>query len=281
MVARVVALVVWIIAALGFMTSADFAAMDQVTILALGMACFMPAVVISLGLLVASAAHRLSAETQHLQGSVDALRQSLLQQAAPEPTPPAPPQALFLSQRARLRPPSSDSEPRLELALPDSGPETLPDLDQILRAVHFPQNAEDAEGFEALRLALSSPRLAPLIRAAQDVLTRLSEEGIYMDDLRPDRARPEIWRAFAQGARGAAVASLGGVRDRSCLAITSARMRTDPEFRATAHNFLREFDRLLTQIEPRADDNQISTLTETRSARAFMILGRVAGIFNG
>ena len=53
------------------------------------------------------------------------------------------------------------------------------------------------------------------------MLTLLSQDGIYMDDLRPDRARPEAWRQFAEGARGREVAALGGVRDRSSLALTA------------------------------------------------------------
>ena len=73
----------------------------------------------------------------------------------------------------------------------------------LIRALHFPEDAQDTEGFAALRRALGDARIAPLIKAAQDVLTRLAQEGIYMDDLRPDRARPEFWRAFAQGTRGA------------------------------------------------------------------------------
>ena len=117
------------------------------------------------------------------------------------------------------------------------------------------------------------------MQAAQDVLTLLSQDGIYMDDLRPDRARPEVWRQFAQGQRGREVAALGGVRDRSCLALTTGRMREDQIFRDTAHHFLRRFDQLLAGFEPQASDEELAALAETRSARAFMLLGRVAGTF--
>ncbi|MCB1398135.1 MAG: hypothetical protein KDJ98_19635, partial [Rhodobacteraceae bacterium] len=99
------------------------------------------------------------------------------------------------------------------------------------------------------------------------------------DDLRPDRARPEVWRAFAVGARGREVAALGGVRDRSCLALTYARMRSDPGFREAAHRFLRAYDRRFQEFESAASDGDIARLAETRSARAFMLLGRVTGIF--
>ena len=154
------------------------------------------------------------------------------------------------------------------------------DVADFIRAVNFPENAEDRDGFRALRRALQDRNAAKLVRSAQDVLTLLSQDGIYMDDLRPDRARPEIWRRFAQGERGAAVASLGGVRDRSCLALSAGRMRQDPIFRDAVHHFLRQFDQTLTAFEAEASDQEINDLAETRTARAFMLLGRVSGTFD-
>lgn len=195
--------------------------------------------------------------------------------------------AMFFSHRARngqiaAEPAAAipeDSQPRL--ALEDSPkPAAMPaGPAQLIRALHFPEDEHDTEGFEALQAALLDPMTAPLIRAAQDVLTRLAQDGIYMDDLRPERARPEFWRAFAQGTRGPLVSPLGGIRDRSCLALCSGRMRQDPEFRAAAHLFLREFDKVFAEFEKQADDAQIVAMTDTRSARAFMLLGRVSGVF--
>lgn len=152
--------------------------------------------------------------------------------------------------------------------------------DHFVRALNFPETAEDEEGFVALRLALKDRHAAQVIRAAQDVLTLLSQDGIYMDDLRPDRARPDVWRQFAHGERGRAVAALGGVRDRTSLALSSARMKQDAIFRDAAHHFLRRFDQMFTRFEETASDSEISALSDTRTARAFMLLGRVAGTFD-
>ena len=149
----------------------------------------------------------------------------------------------------------------------------------FLRALNFPDNAEDAEGFRALRRALHDRQTAQLITAAKDVIEKLAEDGIYMDDMSPDRARPEVWRRFARGERGRAVAGLGGVRDRSSLAISAGRMREDTDFRTAAHHFLRRFDEMLATFEPMATDAELAELTNTRSARAFMLLGRVTGTF--
>lgn len=150
----------------------------------------------------------------------------------------------------------------------------------FIRALNFPETAEDEVGFAALRRALTDRQAANLIQAAQDVLTLLSQDGIYMDDLRPDMARPETWRRFAAGERGRVVASLGGIRDRSSLALTAGRMRQDPVFRDAAHHFLRRFDQMFVEFEKTASDQEITELSETRTSRAFMLLGRVAGVFN-
>ncbi|MHA7873780.1 hypothetical protein [Roseivivax sp.] len=157
--------------------------------------------------------------------------------------------------------------------------QSLPNGD-FIRALNFPDTAEDEVGFAALRRALKHRPAAQLIQASQDVLTLLSQDGIYMDDLRPDMARPELWRRFAQGERGRPTAALGGVRDRASLALTSTRMKEDPIFRDAAHHFLRLFDKGLARFEPEASDTEITAFADTRSARAFMLVGRVAGTFD-
>ena len=153
-------------------------------------------------------------------------------------------------------------------------------VSQFIRAMNFPDDEQDAEGFVALRQALADPGVQKIVRASQDVLTLLSQDGIYMDDLSPDRARPELWRRFAHGERGRSVAGLGGIHDRSSLALSSGRMKTDPVFRDAVHHFLRHFDKVFMQFERHASDEEIIGLANTRTARAFMLLGRVTGTFD-
>jgi len=150
----------------------------------------------------------------------------------------------------------------------------------LIRALNFPDTDQDEEGFAALRRALQDRQARQLVQASEDVLTLLSQDGIYMDDLRPDRARPELWRRFAKGERGQQMAGLGGVRDRSSLALSAGRMREDIIFRDAAHHFLRKFDQMLAAFEPTATDEDIIALSETRTSRAFMLLGRVTGTFD-
>lgn len=150
----------------------------------------------------------------------------------------------------------------------------------FIKALNFPENEHDKEGFRTLRRALEDRATERLIRASQDVLTLLSQDGIYMDDLRPDRSKSEVWRRFAKGERGRTIASLGGIHDRSSLVLAAGRMRKDPVFRDAVHHFLRHFDRTFMEFEKNASDEEIAHLADTRTARAFMLLGRVTGTFD-
>lgn len=186
-----------------------------------------------------------------------------------------------LREKAAL-PAMAPSEEQGLLALGTPAEALTPPLSvaDFIRALNFPETVDDRDGFRALRLALSDRKVSPLIQASQDVLTLLSQDGIYMDDLTPDRSRPEIWRKFAKGERGGTIAPLGGIRDRSSLALAAGRMRQDAIFRDTVHHFLRKFDHTFAEFEQTASDQEISEMTDTRTARAFMLLGRVTGTFD-
>ena len=272
------------------------------------LAIFLPVAMIWIGAIAARSSRVMREESARLQTAIDAIRKAYVSQsqtralegdgtvarkldeiaAATRKTETA--LATFATARptptGRIRQtPTAQQktdDQQASLALGTDVSEMAPPLEtaDFIRALNFPETAEDEEGFTALRKALQDRRASTLIRAAQDVLTLLSQDGIYMDDLRPDRARPEIWRKFAQGERGRSVAALGGIRDRSSLALTAGRMKEDPIFRDAAHHFLRHFDKTMTEFEPQASDTEISALSDTRTARALRLVGRVAGTFD-
>ncbi|WP_172329282.1 hypothetical protein [Mangrovicoccus sp. HB161399] len=185
----------------------------------------------------------------------------------------------FASRRDPLQPgaaPGSQGSLALDTA-PTPPPLTVGDF---ILALNFPQDPDDTDGFRALRLALKAPQAAPLIQAAQDVLTLLSQNGLYMDDLEPDHPKPELWRRFAAGERGGAIGALGGVRDAEALANCAAALREDPVFRDAVHHFLRHFDLMLVARAGALEDAALVRLAETRTARAFMLLGRCVGMFD-
>ena len=274
---------------------------------------FLPLALIWAAVTTLRSVRVLRAEAARLQATVDALRNAyLLSQQSSAAIKPAMEQKLeevaqvtkeaagvlatFQTRRdpahtvpsadrkaALMAPPRTapqDEQPALALGTPAEDLRPPLSVGDFVRALNFPEGPDDREGFRSLRLALEDRNVAKLIRAAQDVLTLLSQEGIYMDDLRPERARPELWRRFAAGERGRPIAGLGGIRDRSSLALTASRMREDPVFRDAGHHFLRTFDKTFQDFEKNASDADLAELSDTRTARAFMLFGRVTGTFD-
>ncbi|MEM9716381.1 MAG: hypothetical protein AAF826_07680 [Pseudomonadota bacterium] len=179
--------------------------------------------------------------------------------------------------------PNLDPEETAQYGLPLNHPrkvEIVPlDHGEIVRALNFPNNADDKEGLRLMRRASEDRQLVQLMKTAQSTLTNLAQDGVFMDDLVPDAPQAQVWRRFAKGIRGPAIAALGGIRDRSALALTKGRLKGDVEFRETAHNLLREFDRFILEFEKTATDDDLLSLGQTRTGRAFMLLGRCTGSF--
>jgi hypothetical protein len=271
---------------------------------------FLPIALIWAVVITLRSIRELRAEAGRLQATVDAMRSSYVQAQGNGMKPSVEKRldeiaastkqaetvlATFTSRRdvalsvpsadrkAALAPPRPEpatEEPTLALGTPPEDFRPPLSVADFIRALQFPETPEDKEGFRALRLALEDRTTSKLIRAAQDVLTLLSQDGIYMDDLQPDMCHPELWRRFAGGERGRSIAALGGIRDRASLALTAGRMKSDPVFRDAAHHFLRAFDKTIAAFEPNASDAELADLADTRTARAFMLFGRVTGTFD-
>lgn len=274
------------------------------------LAIFLPIALIWIGTTVVKTARVMREEATRLQSAIDGMRQAYVAQAqtsgmgvkpaverkldeiasATKQTQNA--MATFATSRqsvveqspthpALIKPGvTADSQPVLALGTPTESLRPPLSVDDFIGALNFPEDENDIDGFRQLRRALADHESSKLVRSSQDVLTLLSQDGIYMDDLTPDRSRPELWRAFAAGERGPAVAGIGGVHDRSSLALASGRMRSDAVFRDAVHHFLRQFDQTFARFAEGATDQDITKLADTRTARCFMLLGRVTGTFD-
>ena len=283
----------------------DGSPVDSLRIVLILIAIFMPVAMIWVAVVASKSSRIMRQESQRLQQAIDGMRQTYVADRAETQgqKPTVEKKLNEIAQAARktesalatfastrqvsagrsdmvAKPEDNDDQPTL--ALGTTAEDLAPPLSRpdMVRALNFPDNEQDTMGFSALRRALKNPQARALVQASQDVLTLMSQDGIYMDDLRPDRSKPEVWRKFAAGERGRAVAPLGGVRDRSSLALTAGRMRQDPIFRDAAHHFLRKFDQTFSGFEKNASDADIAELSDTRTARAFMLLGRVTGTFD-
>lgn len=274
------------------------------------LAVFLPIALIWIGATVIKTARAMREEATRLQSSIDAMRQAYVNQAQTSGMGVKPAVerkldeiasatkmthnavATFATTRptAGEQPPTYpalakpevavDSQPALALDTPPVNTAPPLSVDDFIGALNFPEDENDTEGFRQLRRALADRESSKLVRSSQDVLTLLSQDGIYMDDLTPDRSRPELWRLFAKGERGPAVAGIGAVHDRSSLALASGRMRSDAVFRDAVHHFLRQFDKTFANFAEVASDQDITKLADTRTARCFMLLGRVTGTFD-
>ncbi|HSG37815.1 MAG TPA: hypothetical protein VLA27_10285 [Paracoccaceae bacterium] len=306
-VVALIASLVWL-AGIGLfflVAPADQTGLDSLRFILTLMVVFLPVAIIWVAAVSARSARIVREESQRLQIAVEALRKSYIADQRGRPTGTLQPSVerklaeiaqtarqtevaltTFTTHRDGNRKPVSpepvptDDQPSLALGTSVEDIEPPLETPDLIRALNFPDTESDEVGFSALRRALRDRQARQLVQASQDVLTLLSQDGIYMDDMIPDRARPEIWRRFAKGERGRVVAGLGGIRDRSSLALTAGRMREDTIFRDAAHHFLRKFDQMLVGLEPKASDAELVDLAETRTARAFMLLGRVAGTFD-
>jgi len=168
----------------------------------------------------------------------------------------------------------------LPLGTPDvATPDTLSWAD-IALALHFPDSDEDYTGLAARKRTMRNRAAAQVLRASEDLLNLMSQDGIYTDDLRSSVAPAMQWRQYASGSRGPEVADVGGIRDKSALAIIRARMRSDQIFRDTALHFQRKFDGLLQDFANSASDRDILNLADSRTGRAFMLCARVNGTFD-
>jgi hypothetical protein len=119
-----------------------------------------------------------------------------------------------------------------------------------------------------------------MLQAAEDVLTLLSQEGLYMDDLAPEPVDPAAWRGFFAGRRGPEMVGLGEVGDPAAVETARALMKSDPIFRDTALFFQRRFGVALDEIAAAVDDAELIRLADTRSGRAFRLMARASGAFD-
>ncbi|MFO1106314.1 MAG: hypothetical protein U1E34_09435 [Amaricoccus sp.] len=216
-----------------------------------------------------AALERLLAGQVELLAGLRAPASTVSPEAARRPKPARP---------ARAEPRAHEPPPLLPEADAERAPSGL-DWPDLIRALDFPRDAEDREGFRALKAALRHHGLAQMLQAAEDVLNLLSSVGVYMEDLAPEPGDPAAWRRFIAGARGAELAGIGGIDDPQALERARELMRDDPIFRDTALYFQRRFDSVLTEFGDGAEDAQLLQIAATRSGRAFTLLARLGGAF--
>jgi hypothetical protein len=215
--------------------------------------------------------------------------------APAEPARPAPPAALAPAPAPALAPaPIAPPPPLMAQAEPpgalplsdaaaarDAAGSAARDWTLVTRALDFPRDADDLEGFAALAAAVKDPLVSDLLQAAEDTLTLLAQHNVYMEDLTVEAASPEDWAAFINGARGPAVAAVGGVREAEAIDTVRALNRHDAIFRDTAMHLMRRYDVMMRRaLEAPSGAHRLPDLANTRTGRAYMLAARAVGAFD-
>ncbi|MGG7566313.1 hypothetical protein ACQ5SO_09145 [Rhodovulum sp. DZ06] len=163
----------------------------------------------------------------------------------------------------------------------ETAPEDGADWDSLARALDFPRDADDREGFAALEKAVRDPLVSDLLQAAEDALTQLAQHNVYMEDLSVVPAAPEDWAAFTAGARGPQASAIGGVQDAEAVDTVRALSRHDSIFRDTAQHLMRRYEALLRRVAEEPDGAaQMPRIADTRTGRAYMLSARALGAFD-
>jgi hypothetical protein len=299
----------WVVAVAGVVSIAAFSPMDSLWRGLPGMV--LAAVALVLTVIVYRGGMRfaqsLTTQTALLQSRFDALTQGTppIPEVAPDPVPkqrrsgakqpkgsatvlemfsvppdlgadPAP-EAKPMAEGATI--PSTEAPIAVDVpTVPEvrASPDVPVSIADLVRAMNFPVNAEDEDGFQALRLALADPRTAPLIQSALAVLTVLWQDGLDRPDWRMVPSDTSLWRQIAAGT---GVQQTDVTLDPASLAQTAQRLQVDPAFRAASGRLLDSFHSTMSAVGKTASDHDLGQIGDTRTAWAFLMCASAAGAF--
>ena len=148
-------------------------------------------------------------------------------------------------------------------------------LEEMLRALDFPRDETDEAGLRTLEKARAHHAIGPVVQSAQDLMTLMAEQELFIDDLDMNDADGAAWRACATGTKGEAL----GVPASPALHALVARLSADAVFRDTSHHFMRRTDGLLVDMATETSDETLQAFGRTRSGRCFRLLGTALGAF--
>ena len=151
--------------------------------------------------------------------------------------------------------------------------------DLILKALHFPKDKNDLPGFSALDITRQNNTFSELLQVSEDFLNLIAQDGIYLDDLEIEPPPVEAWLNFISVDQNRNKKRLNCVGIDRQIKRLKSRIKLDAIFRDTSLMLMRRFDILLRDHLKLADDDQIFKIAETRSGKAFLIVGKLSDSF--
>ena len=149
----------------------------------------------------------------------------------------------------------------------------------ILKALHFPKDEHDLVGFSALKIARKNNTFSELLQVSEDFLNLIAQDAIYLDDLKIEPPPVEAWLSFISTNQNPNRRRLNCVGIDRQIKRLKSRIKTDTIFRDTSLMLMRRFDVLLRDHLKLANDDQIFKIAETRTGKAFLIVGKLSDSF--
>ena len=151
--------------------------------------------------------------------------------------------------------------------------------DTLLKALNFPKDENDFSGFAAQNLARKNNTILQLLQVSEDFLNLLAQDGIYLDDLKIEPPSVTAWVNFIKNEQNdqRKRLSCSGVDEH--IKKLKMRIKSDVVFRDTALMLMRRFDKLLRDKLETAEDHEIFKISDTRSGKAFLIVGEISDAF--
>ena len=149
----------------------------------------------------------------------------------------------------------------------------------ILKALNFPKDKNDVLGFSALKRAREHNAISELLRVSEDFLNLIAKDAIYLDDLIIEPPPVEAWLNFIRGDQNNNKRSLTCIGIDAQIQKLKSRIKSDAIFRDTSLMLMRRFDLLLRDRLETASDDEIFKIAETRSGKAFLIVGKLSDSF--
>ena len=151
--------------------------------------------------------------------------------------------------------------------------------DILLKALNFPSDKNDSSGFIALNEARKNNTILRLLQVSEDFLNLLAQDGIYLDDLKIEPPQVQAWLNFVKNDKQQYNRRLDCIGIDEHIMKLKKRTKSDTVFRDTSFMLMRRFDKLLKDKLGSAEDHHIFKIAETRTGKAFLIIGKISNIF--
>lgn len=149
------------------------------------------------------------------------------------------------------------------------------DAATLTRAFNLPNDENDTEGYDAIEAAVKIESLSTLLQNSHQILYTLADYDLIMDDLEIDMGLISTWRKFATDSPEGMISSLGGTGTFLEIDKVTSIVAENNDFEERANSFNKQMEEFISQAIPQLTDDEIKDLAQTRTFRAFLLLGQV------